>query len=133
MAGFADTLRGDGLARAQRALSGLEGDPLRLDHARRRFSHSPPPYTSDPSGTTTQSESPNPPSEEQRRREERRWQLIEEREASEPYYQFEAQTSEEEKRIWEADRNRTRRLRVGKNPSEMASEIVKNRWIEQGI
>jgi hypothetical protein len=76
MPGFADTLRGDGLARAQRALVGLEGDPQRLDRARVRFDDSPPPYTSDRSGTTTRSRSPNPPSEEQRRSEERRWQLI---------------------------------------------------------
>jgi hypothetical protein len=64
MAGFADALRGDGLARAQRALAGLEGDSLRLDRARRRFSESPPQYTSDPSGTATRFVSPDPPSEE---------------------------------------------------------------------
>jgi hypothetical protein len=45
MAGFTDALRGDGLARAQRALAGLEGDPLRLDHVRGQFSDSPPPHT----------------------------------------------------------------------------------------
>ncbi|KAG9232395.1 hypothetical protein BJ875DRAFT_544592 [Amylocarpus encephaloides] len=49
MASFTDTLRGDGLVRAQRALAGLQGDPLRLDRARQRFSRSPPPYTSNPS------------------------------------------------------------------------------------
>ena len=41
MAGFIDTLRGDGLARAQRALARLDGDSLRLDRERQRFSHSP--------------------------------------------------------------------------------------------
>jgi len=133
MAGFTDTLRGDGLARAQRALVRLEGDSLRLDRERWRFSDSPPPYTSDPSGTTTRSKSPVPLSEEQRRRQQRRVQLGLERDASKPYYQFEAQTSEEEKRLWEADRNRTRRIRVGENPSRTASEIVKNCWVEQGI
>jgi hypothetical protein len=68
MASFTDTLRGDGLARAQRALAGLERDPQRLARARVWFDESPPRYTSDRSGMTTLSQSPNPPSEEQRRR-----------------------------------------------------------------
>ena len=97
MAGFADTLRGDGLARAQKALAGLAGDPQRLDHARvLRFQDSPPPYTLDRSGTTTRSASSEPPNEEQRRDQERRVQLGLERRASQPYKQFEHQTSEEE-------------------------------------
>ena len=133
MAGFADTLHGDGLARAQRALAGLEGDPQRLDRARVRFDDSPPPYTSDRSGTTTRSQSPNPPSEEQRRHQERRVQLGRERRASEPYHQFEHQVSDEKKQIMEASLNRTQRLRVGDDPDKIASENVKKRWVEQGI
>jgi hypothetical protein len=86
MAGFANTLRGDGLARAQRALAGLEGDPQRLDRTRVWFDDSLPPYTSDRSGTTTRSQSPNPPSEEQQRYQERRVQLGRERRASEQYH-----------------------------------------------
>jgi hypothetical protein len=74
---------------------GMEGDSLRLDRERQQFSHSPPPYTSNPSGTTTRSASPNSPSEEQRLRQERRMQLEEEREASEPHEQFAAQVEEE--------------------------------------
>ncbi|KAH8747559.1 hypothetical protein BGZ57DRAFT_708202, partial [Hyaloscypha finlandica] len=58
-------------------------DPLRLDRARQRFSHSPPLYTSNSSGTTTRSTSLIPPSEE--RRQERRFQLGLERIALEPY------------------------------------------------
>lgn len=131
MAGFTDTLRGDGLARAQRALAGLEGDPLRLEVARTRFSHSPPPYTSDRSGTTTQSASPEPPSEQQRRK--RRVQLGLEREASTPYHQLQTQTIEEEKRVFEADLNGTHRLPIGSNTNKIADENVKNRWVEQGI
>jgi hypothetical protein len=133
MAGFVDTLRGDGLARAQRALAGLEGDPQRLDRARTRFDDSPPPYTSDRSGTTTRSQSPNPPNEEQRHRQERRMQLGRERVASQPYNQFEHQISDEKKRIMEADLDRTRRLRVGDDPDKIAYESVKKRWVEQGI
>ncbi|KAH8163699.1 hypothetical protein CIB48_g4562 [Xylaria polymorpha] len=131
MAGFTDTLRGDGLVRAQRALAGLQGDPLRLDRARQRFSHSPPAYTSNPSGTTTRSASPIPPSEE--RRQERRFQLGLERMASEPYHQFEHQVSEEEKRIWNADLNGTHRMPVGSDAYTIACETVKKHWIEQGI
>jgi len=98
MAGFTNTLQGDGLARAQRALAGLEGDRLRLDRRDSGLAilHH---YTSNPSGTTTQSASPNPPSREQRLRQEQRMQLGWEREALEPYSQFEHQISDEEKRI----------------------------------
>jgi hypothetical protein len=39
--------------RVHRALDRLEADPLGLDCARRQFSHSPPPYTSNPSGMLT--------------------------------------------------------------------------------
>ncbi|KAH8598556.1 hypothetical protein B0O99DRAFT_738781 [Bisporella sp. PMI_857] len=133
MAGFTDTLRGDGLARAQRALAELERNPQRLDRARIRFDDSPPPYTSDRSGTTTRSQSPNPPSEEQRLRQERRVQLGLERRASEPYHQFEHQISEEEKRIWNADLNKTHRIPVGSDAYTIAYETVKKRWVEQGI
>ncbi|KAN0073554.1 hypothetical protein V8E54_008774 [Elaphomyces granulatus] len=134
MAGFADTLRGDGLARAQRALAGLEGDPLRLDRERQRFSHSPPPYTSNPSGTTTRSASPIPPSEE--RRQQRRMQLAGEHEASEPRKQFSAQVDEERRRIWNADPSTSwRELTLADlyTFKEEASETVKKRWVEQGI
>lgn len=133
MSSFTDALRGNGLVRAQRALAVLEVDPLRLDRERERFSHSPPPYTSYPSGTTTRSQSPDPPSEEQRCRQERRVQLGHEREASKPYDQFEHQVDEEEKRIFEASLNRTRRLPVGSDPAEMARENIKKCWVEQGI
>ncbi len=135
MAGFADTLRGDGLVRAQRALIGLEGDPERLDRARRRFSDSPPPYTSDQSGTTTRSVSPNPPSKEQRHCQERKMQLAGEREASKPHKQFSAQVEEERRRIWNAD-PRTTWIKINPGDSTFkkeACETVKKRWVEQGI
>ena len=128
MAGFTDTIRGDGLARIHRALDRLEGDPLALDYARMRFSRSPPPYTSNPSGTTTRSPSPAPPSEEQRQ-----VQREIERQASLPSDQFSAQTSEEQERIFEADLNGTRRLPVGASTYKIAHENVKNRWVKQGI
>lgn len=99
MTGYTDALRGDGLARVHGALGRLQGDPLQLDRARRRYSSSPPAYKSNPSGTITRSESPMPPTEEQRRNEERLVQLRRERQASLPRYQFSAQTSEELERL----------------------------------
>ena len=133
MAGFDNSVRGNGLARVQRALAELEGDPQLLDRARVRFEESPPPYASDQSGSTTRSASPDGLTEEQRRRQERQVELGLEHQASEPYTQFEHQTIDEGKRILEADRNRTHRLRVGDNHSEIAYENVKKRWVEQGI
>ena len=60
-------------------------------------------------------------------------QLGWEREASEPYNQFEHQISDEEKRIFKADLNGTRRLPVGTDSYTIAHETVKKRWVEQGI
>lgn len=121
--------------RVHRALDRLEADPLGLDRARMRFSQSPPPYTSNPSGTTTRSASPDTRSDEQRRRERRRYQLIEERAASLPQKQFEAEVEEERKRIWYADpRTRMHTYRsIDRTFDEDAREVVKKRWIEQGI
>ncbi len=133
MAGVHDTLRGDGLARAQRAPDGLEGDPQKLNRERQRFDDPPPPYKSDRSGTMTRSTSPNPTSEEQRRRQERRVQLGREREASFPRDQFSAQRSEEKNRILKTYTDGTCRLHVGDNYYEIAYENVKKRWVEQGI
>lgn len=135
MAGFTDTLRGDWLARAQRALATLERDSLRLDCERQRFSHSPPSYTSNPSGTMTRSASPNPPPrEEHRLRQERRMQLAGEREASEPHKKFAAQVGEERKRIWNANPStRWMSMPPGDTLIIEARETVKKRWVEQGI
>lgn len=127
MVAFSESLRGNGLAKVHRVLNGLEVDPTQLERARRRFSHSPPSHRSYPSGTTTRSPSPAL-SDEQR--------LVEleiERRASEPYQQLFDQVGEEKKRIFEAHINRTRRLPAGSNMDTMAHEIVKSRWIEQGI
>ncbi|KAI1401865.1 hypothetical protein F4819DRAFT_305782 [Hypoxylon fuscum] len=133
MAGFSDTLRGDGLARTQRALAGLQGDPLRLDRERQRFSHSPPQCASNSSGTTTRSASLNLPSEEQRLRQERLVQLGLEADASKPDKQFSQQINEEEKRVFEASLNGAHPIPVGSDPRTIARENVKKRWVEQGI
>ena len=117
--------------RAQRALAGLGGDPLRLDRARQRFGRSPPSYRSNPSGDTTCSPSPISPGEEGR--EERRRQLAEECGASRPQDQFEYQIREEEERIFRADLCGTHRVPIGSDPYTIACGIVKKRWVEQGI
>ena len=141
MAGFADTLRGDGLARVHRALDGLEADPFGLDHARTRFSQPPPSYVSNPSGTTTRSASPEPPNDEQRRREQReqrfqrRRKLMDERAASLPLQQFDAQVDEEKKRIWNANprTNWMSKIPIAGTEEKQAIETIKERWAEQGI
>ncbi|KAF2180928.1 hypothetical protein K469DRAFT_714121 [Zopfia rhizophila CBS 207.26] len=143
MTGFADTLRGDGLARVHRALDGLEADPLGLDRARTRFSQPPPSYTSNPSGTTTRSVSPEPPRNEQRRREQReqrfqrRRKLMDERAASLPLEQFLAQVDEETRRIWNANPRTSlmseSKIPIGGTEEKEATETIKKRWVQQGI
>ncbi|KJZ72677.1 hypothetical protein HIM_07869 [Hirsutella minnesotensis 3608] len=138
---MADTIRGDGLFRADATLAALAEDPERLDRARSRFGDSLPSYKSQPSGTTTRFQSLNPPSEETRRREEQKWQLIREHEASLPSEQFDAQRHEEERRILiaKADENGTRTILPDEtwlpdsNIITLAGETVKKRWVEQGI
>lgn len=130
---MADIIRGDRLLRADRALAVLVENPQRLDHARGRFSESPPSYKSHLSHNSTRSQSPNPPSEEQKRREERKWQLTREHRASFPSNQFDAEKSEEIDRLYEANRNRSRRQPAGISIYKLAEENVKIRWVEQGI
>ncbi|MCJ1252779.1 hypothetical protein MMC24_000585 [Lignoscripta atroalba] len=129
---MATALRGDGLGRVQRALGGLEAEPLALDRARRRFSESPPAYTSNPSGTTTRSESPDAPSDEQRRREQRLVQLTLDRWASLPRKQFAAQVKEEMRRVWYADPRTSwmRDVPIGGSLEDDAIATVKKRWVE---
>ncbi|PGH29544.1 hypothetical protein GX50_07714 [[Emmonsia] crescens] len=126
------TLRGDGLARAHRALMALE-DPERLALVRERFSESPPSYRSHQSHNSTLSQSPNPPCIEQQQRDEVRFRLMNERRASLPYYQFQAQTQEERDRIIQADIDGTDRAPIGVLFDDLARERVKKQWVEQGI
>ena len=132
-AAMADTIRGDGLVRTDRALAALVEDPAELRQARVRFSKPPPSYTSQQSHNSTRSQSPDPPSKEQQRREELKWRLKEEYWASYPSNQFETQVSQERDRIFEANKNRTCRVPVGTDFYELAEENVKNRWVEQNI
>ena len=140
---IADSIRGDRLMRAHRALYGLEMDPLALDRARSRFSQPPPSYKSHQSGTTTRSASPEPSINEQQRRKRederfhRRGKLMDDRAASFPLEQFLVQVKEETRRIWHANpRNNGVSERYipseGEEESE-AIETIKKRWVEQGI
>ncbi|KAF2251589.1 hypothetical protein BU26DRAFT_516387 [Trematosphaeria pertusa] len=133
MAGF-ETIRGDGLIRAHRALAGLEDDPQLLERARRRFSDSPPPYTSNHSHASTVFDTPEPPSDEQQRRAQRLGRLVREREASQPYRQFMAQRKEEMTRAWKADPRVSSRgiMPIGLYDQD-AEKLVRDRWVEQGI
>ena len=116
------------------ALAALVEDPGLLDRARRRFSETPS-YRAHFSHNSTLSQSPNPPSEEQQRRDERKWQLMREYWASFPVGQFEAQSHEEYRPLF----NQFFKPAPGSGcifsdrHMELARDIVKKQWIEQGI
>jgi hypothetical protein len=142
MAFFAGTLRGNGLVQGHEALAALEEDPQRLNHARARFSESPPSYKSHQSHNSTRSRSPTPPPEEQRRLEEdeRQFYLEEERRASFPGSQFDAQKREELRLLVStAVEDGTCYLGSASSPFSdpyyhgLAEDNIKNRWVEQGI
>lgn len=131
---MADSIKGDGLLRTDKALAALVENPELLDRARGRFSESPPSYRSHPlSHNSTLSPESNPLSEEQQRREEREWHLKWEREASFPYNQFKVQKLEEIERIDELCQTRIRHVPLGVYSYTLAEKNVKERWIEQGI
>ncbi|KAL9593077.1 MAG: hypothetical protein Q9219_007683 [cf. Caloplaca sp. 3 TL-2023] len=125
----------------QRALAALAEDPERLHRARHRFSDSPPPYTSPrphrfESATTRSTDTSASPTASRASR-ERKWQeearIDWDRIASTPARQFGDQQGAEEKRIIEAERQRTIHVAVGTVYSTFAAENVKERWQEQGI
>ncbi|KAI0869622.1 hypothetical protein GGS24DRAFT_147392 [Hypoxylon argillaceum] len=133
---MADTIRGAGLFIAHNALATLVEDPQRLDRMRGRFSKTPPSYQSHSSGTSTRSQSLNPPSEEQQRREWRQAQLIMKHPASRPSSQFDAQVNEQCRRTYKErypTDSPSRFWAPGPTLERPAAEIVKKRWIEQGI
>ena len=123
---------GDGLIRAQRSLAGLEADPQLLERTRRRFSDSPPPYTSNHSHNSTLF--PNPPTNEQQRRANRRGKLLHARAASHVFEQFKAQTIEIVTAAWKADpRTKFMQYMPGGLYHRDAEKLVRDSWIEPGI
>lgn len=129
-----NNLRGEGLMRAQRALTALAEDQQRLDNGLTRFANSPPPpYSAPQSHNSTRSQSSDFPSDEQRYREERKWQLVAERNASLPYHQLSAQEKKEVEWLVEADRNGSHPRPGRVDFHKLAYDNVKKRWVEQGI
>ncbi|KAK7736037.1 hypothetical protein SLS63_003558 [Diaporthe eres] len=125
----ADTIRGDGLFQAHRALAALAEDLEQLDQDReRRFSESLPSCRSR-SGTTTQSESPVPVNEALDNYNTLVDKLYEDWQASWPSHQFEAQRREETQRIEQARQP----VGLGSSSDILAADRVRERWIEQGI
>lgn len=125
----ADTIRGDGLFQAHRALAALAEDPEQFDQAReRRFSQSPPSYRSR-SGTTTQPESPVPEDDPLTEWRARKDKLYLDWMASTAANQFIAQRHEETQRIERSGEF----VGIGNSPYGVASDRVRERWIEQGI
>ncbi|KKZ60762.1 hypothetical protein EMCG_04572 [[Emmonsia] crescens] len=130
---FPGALRGDGLARAHRALLALEENPQQLAHTRDRFSDSPPSYKSQQSHNSTLSHSPSPVCDQQRQREAHRFRLMEEHKASLPYTQFSAQRGEELDRILRASTDGSNSIPIGIGFHKLAHDNVKKQWVEQGI
>lgn len=125
----ADTVRGDGLFQAHRALAALAEDPEELDQAReRRFSDSPPSYRSR-SGTTTQPESPVDEDDPVAKYIARKDELYRDWMASTAPNQFGAQSREERQRIERSGQP----VGVGNSPESLVADRVRERWIEQGI
>ncbi|KAI3395089.1 hypothetical protein diail_1769 [Diaporthe ilicicola] len=125
----AETIRGDGLFQAHRALAALAEDPEQFDQARqRRFSESPPSYRSR-SGTSTRPDSPVAVDEALDAYNAQKDKLYEAWQASTPANQFEAQRREEAQRMKLAREP----VGVGNSPESLAEARVRERWIEQGI
>ena len=120
---------------ADAALASFADHSQRLDEARRRFSDSPPSYRTHQSHNSTLSHSPTPTAEERRLQDlsDREFQLITEHRESLPCRQFEAQTSDELKRLLVADADGSAKQPVGTRFDKVADENIKNQWIEQGI
>ncbi len=131
---MADSIRGDGLYLAERALARLAENPERLDSARKRFSISPPSYTSRSShGSTTLSNSPGVSNIPDGVEISQQARDSLDRDASIPRTQFSAQQFEEEQRIFNMESEGTLRLPPGTIYTRHAFDVVKKRWQEQGI
>ena len=121
--------RGPRLTQVDAALAALEQD---LHGQRRRFSHPPPPHSQ--AGTTTRSETPEPPDDEQERRDAHRIKLLEERGASRPWNQFEADVAEKAEQLRRAESHGTCDKFVDAALyDKRAREMVREAWREEDI
>lgn len=122
------------ILQAERALATLAGDPQQLDHARRRFSASPP-FNKSPTPGSTRSQSSTPPIPSQVRR---KLEIDERcrRQFSRPARQLSVQTAEQHAsffRLFDAQPKLKHRLPPDTDYWLLAREIVKKHWREQGI
>ncbi|KAG5977505.1 hypothetical protein E4U55_006748 [Claviceps digitariae] len=118
-----ETIRGDGLNLVHKALESLVQNPELLDRARMRFSRSPPVYASPESVTPTELGNSTA---------DRRDLRVRERLASEPDSQFRYEIDEEKYKL-ELYPDCTDKLPPGRGLDSYARDVVKKRWIEQGI
>ncbi|KAI1428208.1 hypothetical protein F5Y12DRAFT_734151 [Xylaria sp. FL1777] len=130
---MADSIRGDGLYRADRALAALVDNPEQLDRTRDRFNDSPPSYRSHESGTPTRSPSPITLDDAQRLRSAHEWKLRREYHASFPHAQFDAEMRDESVEVEREFLHRIRPVQLGRTFTAVAKEDIKKQWVEQGI
>ncbi|KAI1272212.1 hypothetical protein F5Y07DRAFT_380515 [Xylaria sp. FL0933] len=132
---MADPIRDAGLFIAHNRLAAPLEDPEHPGQNEERYSESPPSYRTDPSGAPTRSQSPDAPYEEQDPG-WREYQLYTEHRATLPYYQFEAQVTEECRNLYKASnptRSSPKSWEIGQEIKALAVEFIKQRWVEQGI
>ena len=121
------------LLRLDAELASLAQNPDRLDRHRSRFLREIPPQVSSRHSSDDDTESESEPDEDTMRREELEMKRKEEHEASLPYYQFNAQTSQERERILEGLETRTAFVPLRTSFDSIAHDRVKKDWMEQGI
>lgn len=109
----------------------LAEDSKRFDQAKNRFNDSSPRYRSQIPGNKGRYKSSNPLDEEQQRWDKRKRQLTREYDASRPYKQFEQQQLAEYHRLFKPSPGTF--IISDQHLADLVNEIVKNRWIEQGI
>ncbi|KAL8986086.1 MAG: hypothetical protein Q9177_004257 [Variospora cf. flavescens] len=124
---------GSSLSQAQQILTGLVDDPDRLDRARRRFSASPPSFTSAKGPDSTLTNSPGAEVGPHVSGVSQKDILAERRTLSRPRPQFDAQQFAERKRLMEDDMKGNLHMPIDMSYDHHSYEIVKRRWQEQGI
>ncbi|KAI4184993.1 MAG: hypothetical protein LQ348_004451 [Seirophora lacunosa] len=128
-----ETFAGSSFSRAKQTLTGLADDPDRLDRARRRFSASPPSFTSSKGPDSTLTNSPGAEVGPHVLRRTQKEILQQERELSRPRPQFFAQQYVEEARLIEHANRGVHLIPFKTSYHNHAYDVVKKRWKEQGI
>ncbi|KAL8955359.1 MAG: hypothetical protein Q9193_006756 [Seirophora villosa] len=128
-----ETFAGSSFSRAKQTLTRLADDPDRLDRARRRFSASPPSFTSSKGPDSTLTNSPGAEVGPHVLRRTQKEILQQERELSRPRPQFFAQQYVEEARLIEHANRGVHLIPFKMSYHNHAYNVVKKRWKEQGI